>query len=295
MTKTINYLLFMIKTLLSQMKSLPLPVNYFSGIKIGDGVGLPDNLLIFQRCGFSNQGANIHHRFLLSINLGEPCGLVVDGIRFTMLPGQATLIYPCQHHLFIHDQTGIARLMISFEIEKTSLMLPPQTRIFSIGPEEHSIISMLLKSYLEERDALSCSLLISLLLRTLQRQPHLNARSLPAHQHAKLIDEVIGFIQRHLDESLSIPKLARQFNISASHLRLRFRQDLGISLGRYLTEFRLNRAMGYLGECDMNVKEVAAKCGYSSIYSFGHTFKKHVGSSPVKYRRNCRKTSKIPV
>jgi AraC-like DNA-binding protein len=273
---------------------LPTPVNHSFGIRIGDGVKLPDSLLVFERCGIhSSRKTNIHHRFLLSVNVGEPCDLILDGTRFTILQGQAVLVYPCQHHLFIHDQSGIARFMVSFEIELTSPMLPPRNRIFSIGPEEESIISMLVKSYLEEQDILSCSLLTSILLMTFQRQPPLNVKIPPVNQHTRFIDEVILFIQRRLEKSLNIHLLARQFNISTSHLRLRFRQSLGISLGQYLSDTRINRAMSYLCECDLNVKEVATKCGYKSIYSFGHTFKKRVGISPVKYRKSCRITGKF--
>lgn len=276
----------MIKKLVAKVKRLSRPLNYFSGMKHGVLQGLPENLLVFQRgdVAVNPMSGYQHHRFLLSVNLGETCELILDGVRFSMRQGSALLVYPNQQHIFIHDHPGIMRLMVSFEMDSKSALLPPKDKLFLVEAKELSILSMLLGYYLEEKDGLSCSLLLSLLLRQFKGQPQMPSEL----RKLDMIDSVVLHIQSHMDKTLSIQKLAALFNVSASNLRLRFRKALGVSLGRYIADSRLNRARGYLGECDMKIEEIAARCGYHSLSAFGHAFYNRVGMSPLRYRQKTK-------
>jgi AraC-like DNA-binding protein len=60
---------------------------------------------------------------------------------------------------------------------------------------------------------------------------------------------------------------------------------VGLSLGDYILRSRMNRACALLGDSTMNVSEVAAACGFGSLYSFSRAFKKRRGLSPSAFRK----------
>lgn len=88
------------------------------------------------------------------------------------------------------------------------------------------------------------------------------------------VKAVLNRINQELTRQLSIKLLAEGSGLSASHLRRKFREELGIALGDYLAERRLNAARRLLEETDEPVGRIAAACGYDSIYSFSRFFRK---------------------
>ena len=87
-----------------------------------------------------------------------------------------------------------------------------------------------------------------------------------------------------LDKPLPISRLATALGESESHLRARFREATGGSLGRHLRQLRLQKACQLLHTTELNITEVAERCGFDSVYSFSRTFKTGCGVSPRVYR-----------
>lgn len=84
---------------------------------------------------------------------------------------------------------------------------------------------------------------------------------------------------------LNVASLARALNLSESHLRTQFRKTTGRSLGRHLRTLRLQRACSLLRTTRLSVTEVAALCGFVSVYSFSRTFRAVRGVTPSTYRK----------
>ena len=98
------------------------------------------------------------------------------------------------------------------------------------------------------------------------------------------MNRVLHRINQELVQPVSIKELADSAGLSASHLRCRFRQEMGISLGEYLTKQRLAGARLLLEESSLPVGEIARRCGYGSIYAFSRFFRREAGLSPRAYR-----------
>ena len=96
---------------------------------------------------------------------------------------------------------------------------------------------------------------------------------------------LLARINSNLVRPLSIKEIAQEAGLSASHLRRRFREEMGISLGEYLAEQRLAGAKILLENTTQPIGEVARQCGYESIYAFCRFFRKRSGISPGKYRK----------
>jgi transcriptional regulator GlxA family with amidase domain len=72
--------------------------------------------------------------------------------------------------------------------------------------------------------------------------------------------------------------------MSESHLRSRFREETGLSIGRYLRETRLRRAANWIKEEGLSVKCVSERAGYPDIHTFSHSFSRLFGHPPSTMR-----------
>lgn len=82
----------------------------------------------------------------------------------------------------------------------------------------------------------------------------------------------------------SVGELALRTAVSRSVLDDRFRQVLGRSPIRYLTQWRMHLAETQLGTTDLTVYEVARRVGYQSEEAFSRAFKREHGQSPTHWR-----------
>lgn len=82
----------------------------------------------------------------------------------------------------------------------------------------------------------------------------------------------------------TVAELASGAAVSRSALDERFRQVLGRSPIRYLTEWRMHLATDLLATTDMSVATVARRVGYDSEEAFSRAFKRERGTSPSVWR-----------
>lgn len=88
----------------------------------------------------------------------------------------------------------------------------------------------------------------------------------------------------NLAQPMRIRDLAHYHSLSASHFALLFRQHQGETPRRFQQNARLARAKTLLDEGALNVKEIAAACGYVDAAHFCHAFKTATKLTPKHYR-----------
>ncbi len=81
-----------------------------------------------------------------------------------------------------------------------------------------------------------------------------------------------------------VDELARRTAVSRSVLDDRFRQVLGQSPIRYLTQWRMQLAEDLLGTTDLTVYDVARRVGYRSEEAFSRAFKRERRQAPAHWR-----------
>jgi AraC-like DNA-binding protein len=82
----------------------------------------------------------------------------------------------------------------------------------------------------------------------------------------------------------SVSDLAQAAAVSRSLLDARFREVLGRSPIRYLTEWRMHLAEDLLASTDLGVAAVARRVGYDADEAFSRAFKRVHGDSPSQWR-----------
>lgn len=85
---------------------------------------------------------------------------------------------------------------------------------------------------------------------------------------------------RSMDETPSLPELARRVGISETKLKREFKQVFGMPVFEYVREHRLRAAYEMLVSREWNVTEAAVQVGYSSLSHFSQAFRSRFGVSP---------------
>lgn len=100
------------------------------------------------------------------------------------------------------------------------------------------------------------------------------------------IDGVIEFIHQHMDEPLSLSRLARYAAYSPYHFTRLFKERLGLSPLYYVSSLRLQRAKDLLLRTDLSVRDIALEIGQQSLGTFTTRFTERVGLSPSAFRNS---------
>lgn len=120
------------------------------------------------------------------------------------------------------------------------------------------------------------------------RNPHDHQR-LPLQarlgiQNNKVIS-AIEIMLANLQEPLSLEALAEYIGLSRRQMERLFEAHIGQSPARYYLSMRLDRARHLLYQSDMNILDIALRCGFVSASHFSKCYKEMYGKSPREERK----------
>lgn len=131
-------------------------------------------------------------------------------------------------------------------------------------------------------DSLSCQLCVHILrghADVLFREPR-GAEGLTFAQERTVRD----YIHAHLDEKIALDDLAATIALSRYHFVRRFRQSTGTSPHEFVLRQRVEQATTLLSRTSIPLLDIAARCGFADQSHLTRVFKKHVGTTPGRYR-----------
>lgn len=100
----------------------------------------------------------------------------------------------------------------------------------------------------------------------------------------ELLDRVMAYIEDHLSEKITLEDTASQFYVSVSTITQLFRQKMGTSFYRFVTQRRLIAAKTRIGQGE-NLEDVSRAVGFQDYSSFYRAFKKEYGISPRQFTK----------
>lgn len=94
------------------------------------------------------------------------------------------------------------------------------------------------------------------------------------------------YIGIHYQEDLKLMDLAKQFGFSYCYISTYFKENMAEGFSGYLNKIRIGKAKDMLLNTGMTITEVGSEAGYTDQSYFCRVFKKMVGVTPGRYRKN---------
>mgnify|MGYP000992420931 CR=1 FL=1 len=108
--------------------------------------------------------------------------------------------------------------------------------------------------------------------------------------HKRYIGRVIDIVEKnYMWGDLNLDWICQQLDLSYSHLRKIFKEEIGMNFVDYLNRIRIEHAKELLASTDLTIGEIAEKSGYNNDQCLTRFFKKYEGITPGKYRATIRR------
>ncbi|MGY0036780.1 helix-turn-helix domain-containing protein [Pedobacter sp. NJ-S-72] len=86
-------------------------------------------------------------------------------------------------------------------------------------------------------------------------------------------------------ESLRLNSLSKRFNLSANHLSSSFKRQMGISIKKYIGDYKFKLIENRLKFSGSMMKEISNEFGFTDLSHFNKFFKNQGGINPKDTRR----------
>lgn len=97
--------------------------------------------------------------------------------------------------------------------------------------------------------------------------------------------DITSWIRGHIDEELTVERLAEHANLSPRHFNRKFKSVFGVTPGDLVEEIRLDEGRWLLLNTDAEIQNLAGDIGYRSDDSFRRAFERRFGVNPLEYRK----------
>jgi len=99
------------------------------------------------------------------------------------------------------------------------------------------------------------------------------------------INRVLDYIERNIDKTLSLAKLADVASFSRFHFHRIFAAMVGETTNQFIQRLRINKAAGQLaGYPNKSITAIALDCGFSGSATFARAFRDRHGMSASEWR-----------
>ena len=99
------------------------------------------------------------------------------------------------------------------------------------------------------------------------------------------VGEVLVWMERHLDEDVTVEQLAERAHMSPRTFARRFQQETGTTPYRWILRQRVLLAQRLLEATDETMDAIAGRTGFGTAAALRHQFVRTLGTTPNAYRR----------
>lgn len=177
------------------------------------------------------------------------------------------------------------------ETQKINTLFNQAIRGLSIGGKTNELVAKKLEKLVHKKDfeiILGLFEILSVLSQSTDIAFINNEAYTAANDQTKndRLSSIFEYVKNNYNQDISLNEIAKIANLTPTSFCRMFKLKTKKNFVEYLNEIRVSNACKYLIETDMNMSEIAYKCGYKTASNFNMLFKKLTGTTPKEYRKN---------
>ena len=234
------------------------------------------------------------YELLYIVRGGGKC--VVEGAEYPLSDGALFIFRPFEYHYVCPDPDEVyERCVFNFTgdvlldaVRELPMLGASGNGIYFSGDEVNDNFCNVIessKALFEENDASDpisealCISVINQLLLIMGRE----SGDTEKRAGDELIGQIIAYLNRHLDEKITLDQTAKRFFISKYYLCRLFRNHTGVTVLSYLNSKRIAMAHHLISKGEPPT-EVAYRVGFQDYSTFYRAYKKETGQAPTYVR-----------
>ncbi len=207
-------------------------------------------------------------------------GVVVVGDRmYNVSASQCFILRPYEHFFYQADETEPWHyIWISFRTDTDLSAFDGKVVMSGTGLHDEFTKAMKAKNIRYGQQEFLSARIWDIVACFYNDQKH---RTCNSEVHIEMPMIYIEVIYMH---GISVAEISQLLCLERSYFSALFKKITGISVQRYLMEYRFNRAAELLCEHDYSVTQAAYAVGYSDAANFSRMFKRFFGVSATEYK-----------
>ena len=173
------------------------------------------------------------------------------------------------------------------KLSKSGFKIPSNSKI---APKIQNALFEIENEFLDTEDGNVIRSFVILIMSYLVQYNNKNFDDKPITKtpHRAEIEKTMVYINQHLDQNLTLDKLARIASMNKTYYSTIFKKVTGMTVWEYILNTRVQLAISYLvkNNDEFNITEILSMCGFNNATSFNKTFKKITGKTPTEYKNS---------
>lgn len=244
-------------------------------------------------CGYADPGTDWHSNVVnptyarLYFILESDGWYETEGGRFPLEAGQCYLLpslfsFRCGCRTQMRQFFFHITLMDDNNQDVLPFITSPLSCPFSI-PETQSLFYSMQDHELSTHETM---MIHSHLLVTISRLLETQHITFPVKNYSPCVSYALQYIHQHISARLTLEEVTNYSFASQTTLSKKFRQELGMTVGRYIENMVFAQAQCMLRDPSLSIADISEQLGFCDQFYFSSRFKRRYNESPQSYRKS---------
>ena len=216
----------------------------------------------------------------------------IENMTFDLSAGDMILIAPnVIHKTASRENKAMQRILLSFRCEflnreKDDPIFKCFERFYIPGAAKLAPLLSVIEKEDREKDGFSTDMIRCCIETLLIRIARTDRRAVPNAEDSQVFHKIAKYITDNYSSEITLGLLSKKFAVSKSHLSRQFKAATGFNISEYISIVRIKNAQRLLVTTNYHITQIAAMCGFNNSSYFAAVFKRILGISHLKLRKN---------